>query len=238
MSRKNKELVLLNEQKNKFLGIAAHDLRSPIIVAMQAASLLHGKLKGKISEQEQHLVGMIKKSNTHLLNLVNDLLDVSKIESGRLDLNMTLNDYKIFLKENIKLMQILAAKKNVQIKKKYNAKIRLLRFDPERIKQVINNLLNNAIAFSPENTIINIVVSENNRHITTKIIDNGPGIPEGEISKIFEEFYKNGCHSKGFTKSTGLGLAIVKKIIETHGGKVGVQSKEGKGATFYFTLPV
>ncbi|MFQ5713734.1 MAG: ATP-binding protein [Candidatus Scalinduaceae bacterium] len=236
--RKNKELFVLNEQKNKFLGIAAHDLRSPIVIAMQAASLLQDKLKGKVYEQEQHLVNMIKKSSSHLLNLVNDLLDVSKIESGRLDLSLITQDYQLFLKENVELMQILAAKKDVAIKIKCNSEIPPFKFDTERMKQVINNLLNNAIAFSPENTTINIVVSKNNRYVTTKIIDNGPGIPEGEVSKIFEEFYKNDYHSKGFTKSTGLGLAIVKKIIKTHGGEVGVESKEGKGASFYFTLPI
>ncbi|ODS33926.1 MAG: two-component sensor kinase [Candidatus Scalindua rubra] len=235
---KHKELIALNEQKNKFLGIASHDLRSPIIVVMQAASLLYGKLERKISEQEQHLVDMIKRSSTHLLSLVNDLLDVSKIENGRLVLNLTAHDYKKFLNEKIELMQILAAKKKVRIKIEYNTKIHTLKFDSERIKQVINNLLNNAIAFSPENTTITIQVIKNKKYITTSVIDEGPGIPEKEISEIFKEFYKNDKHSKGVTKSTGLGLAIAKKVVESHGGRIRVKSKEGKGANFYFTLPV
>ncbi len=185
-------------------------------------------------------MNMAQRAGANLMSLVNDLLDVSRIESGRLDLNLTTNDYQIFLKENIELMQIIASKKNVDIKTKYNGEIPVFKFDTERIKQVFSNLLLNAITYSPENTTINIVVNKNKKYITTEIIDNGPGIPECEISEIFKEFYKSSSRSKSITitQSTGLGLAIVKKIIETHGGMVGVENEEGNGANFYFTLPV
>lgn len=235
---RNKELIVLNEQKNKFLGIAAHDLRSHIITIIQATSLLQNMLEGRISKREQNLMNITKRAGDNMIGLVDELLDVSKIESGRLDLNLTTNDYQIFLRENIELMQIIASKKNIDIKIEYNGEVPVFKFDTERIKQVISNLLMNAIHYSPENSTIHIVVSRNNRYVTTNVIDYGPGIPECEISEIFKEFYKNSYHTDSFTKPTGLGLAIVKKIIETHGGTVGVKNDEGKGANFYFTLPV
>ncbi len=240
LEEQRKKLEELNELKNQFLGIAAHDLRNPITAIMNASSILLDYSDRVSDDQRGDLLTMVQNSSEFMLNLVNDLLDVSKIESGKLNLELTHSDYVEFVKECLKLNKLIAKEKNIEVKLEIEKDIPKFQFDKNKIKQVLDNLLSNAIKYSHENTtiMITIKIEKDADFIITKVIDQGQGIPKDEVSELFKEFHKTSVKSTKGEKSTGLGLAIAKKIVEKHNGEIGVESKVGKGSTFYFSLPI
>ncbi|MCX7765568.1 MAG: ATP-binding protein [Candidatus Sumerlaeia bacterium] len=232
------KLEELNQLKNEFLGIAAHDLRNPIaIVKMYSDFILHQDSEN-LSPQQIEFLKKINKNSEFMLNLLEDLLDVSKIEAGKLDLQLTPGDYVAFVKNNIELNRTLAAKKGIQINMMAVPPIPEIAFDKNKMEQVLNNLISNAIKYSFPNTTINVKIFKENNSVITQVIDQGQGIPAEELPNLFKEFHKTSVKATAGEKSTGLGLAIVKKIIEGHRGKIGVYSEVGKGSTFYFSLPL
>ena len=171
------------------------------------------------------------------LNLLNDLLDLAKIESGKLALNKSSFDLIDLIKEIIQFNRYNADKKNIHLKIEAFEKIDLITADKSGIQQALDNLINNAIKFSPVNSRISVGVFNNNDNITIYVKDTGPGIPEEDLDKLFIPFSRTSVKVTGDEKSTGLGLVIVKKIVTSHNGKIWVQSKVGEGTTFYFSIP-
>lgn len=234
LKRQNEELKELNSLKNKFLGIAAHDLKGPLAVINTYLYCLRGN---NLTENQNKYLDRIKKSSDYMLNLVKNLLDISAIEAGKLDLKPSENDYLEFIKDNIEFNKPLADNKNISISLKASMDRLNIKFDKDRMEQVLNNLIGNAIKFSHKNTNITVEIMSENGYITTGVLDEGQGIPEEELGKLFMEFEKTSVTSTDGEKSTGLGLAIVKKIVNSHRGKIAVESQVGKGSRFYFTLP-
>jgi len=230
----NHLLTTLNEQKNEFLGIAAHDLRNPIGIILGISKLL----EKQTGEEHKKYTEIISGTSSTMLQLINDLLDISKIESGKLELNKNEIDYIAFVERNIKMNDFFAKNKNIGITSELEIQDQILSFDDGKIDQVLNNLIGNAIKYSNPDTTITVKVFRENNQIITQIIDNGQGIPEQEISDIFRPFKRSSVRPTNGESSHGLGLAIVKKIIEGHNGQVGVSSVVGKGSIFYFTLPI
>ena len=173
-----------------------------------------------------------------MLQLINDLLDISKIEAGKLDLKKNETDYIAFIERNISMNEFFAKNKNISIQCDLEMQHQILSFDDGKIEQVLNNLIGNAIKYSNSGTTITVKVFKENNQIVTQIIDNGQGIPEKEINDIFRPFKRSSVRPTNGESSHGLGLAIVKKIIEGHNGEVGVSSVVGTGSNFYFTLPI
>ena len=238
LETKNKLLKELNDLKNEFLGIAAHDLRNPITEIMMASSIL-SKYTDKLNKKERtRLIDLIQKSSDFMLNLVNNLLDISKIESGKLELELTRGNYVDFIDECLVLNRLNAIKKKITIELASDDDIPNVNFDKTKIRQVIDNLIGNAIKFSSVGAKIIVIIERNPTQVITKVIDEGPGILQSELSLLFKEFQKISTKSIDGEKSTGLGLAIVKKIVEKHNGQIGVKSEVGKGSTFYFSLPI
>ena len=233
LEEKNQKMNTLNEQKNEFLGIAAHDLRSPIGVIRGFSQLL----EESIDSQYQDYASIITKESSKMLDLLNDLLDISKIEAGRLDLKKEKQDYIELLNNNVKLANYIAKNKRIKIIGEYEMKSLKLSIDAGKIEQVLNNIIGNAIKYSPPDSNIYIKVFNKENNTITQITDQGKGIPANEISSIFIPFKKSSSRPTGGETSHGLGLAIVKKIIEGHNGTVGVYSEINRGSTFYFTLP-
>jgi signal transduction histidine kinase len=229
----NQLLMDLNEQKNEFLGMAAHDLRNPIGVIQGFSELLEEQVDGELKEY----ASMISKESSKMLQLLNDLLDISKIEAGKLDLKATKTNYIELVKQNIKINNFIAHKKNIKIVSDFETTHLVLEIDEGKIEQVLNNLLSNATKYSYPNSKIVVRIFREDNQIVTQVIDQGQGIPEKEIEGIFNPFKKTSIHPTGNESSHGLGLAIVKKIIEGHQGTVGVISKIGEGSVFYFKLP-
>ncbi len=221
-------------KKNEFLGIAAHDLRNPIGVIQGFANLL----EEEIGDEFKIYTGTITRVSSEMLTLLNDFLDISKIEAGRLDLKSNEIEYISFVEQNIKMNRLIALNKKIKIVSDIEMDSQILHIDSGKIEQVLNNLISNAIKFSyPDSTVIVKVFKEKDQ-IVTQVIDHGQGIPENEIDKIFDPFKKTSVRPTGNENSHGLGLAIVKKIVEGHHGTVGVTSEFGKGSIFYFTIPL
>ncbi len=234
LEAKNRELKSLNEQKNEFLGIAAHDLRNPIGIIRGFSELL----EEQISDDLKEYTGEIIKVSSRMLHLLDDLLDISKIEAGKLNLNRSEMDYISFVNQNIKLNTLMANSKRIEILSDIKISHQNLSFDEGKIGQVLNNLIGNAIKYSYPDSAIVVKVFKENDNIVTQVIDYGQGIPESEINSLFHPFKQTSIKPTSGESSHGLGLAIVKKIIEGHNGHVGVTSNFGKGSVFYFDLPI
>lgn len=238
IEEKKQQLFELNEQKNRIIGIAAHDLRNPMGVVQSFSELLLDTLDDTEPEKQRELLEYIYESSKASIDLLNDLLDVSKIEAGKMDLHLKEQDYENFVKKIFELNKIFARKKNIALKLKIPKKLPLIEFDSGKIEQVLNNFISNAVKFSFPVSSIYVTVESDNDFITTTVRDEGQGIPENEHYKIFKEFQKTSVKTTGGERSTGLGLAITKKIVEHHNGEIGFLSEKGKGSSFFFRLPV
>jgi len=231
------QLVELNNLKNKFLGIAAHDLRNPL-TSIRGFSEILLEDGDKLSEDQKEMITIIHDTGEQMLALVNDLLDVAVIESGKLQLQLVHGSLRDCVEERIKLCRLVAQKKNIRISSDLAGEVPAIEFDPNRIAQVIDNLIGNAIKFSPFDSHIFVTLELQDAAVKVSVKDEGPGISEEDRKKLFGDFQRLSARPTGGEKSTGLGLAIVKKIIEAHRGSLNVESKPGKGAVFSFELPV
>ncbi len=237
-SRLYEELVRFNDLKNKFLGMAAHDLRSPIAVIEGYADLLTDGLMGELDETQKKPIRAIAEYCDKMLALINDLLDVSAIESGHLTLVLQEIDLATFLRENARYNTLLAKAKSIELVLEIPEGLPKVSMDPSRIDQAINNLITNAIKFSKPQSRITLRAISRDQEVVISVTDQGQGIPPSEISKLFHYFGKTNVLPTAGEKSTGLGLAIAKRMVEAHGGKIEVVSQSGKGSTFAFTLPL
>jgi hypothetical protein len=236
-SRLYQELVELNELKDRFLGIAAHDLRNPITVVRGFLSVLTRGLLGEVPEKQKEIMNRMDKACEKMLALINDLLDVSAIESGHLDFKPEPVDLARFLQESYASASIFAKGKSIEVKLDLEPNLPTVNMDPKRIDQVIDNLVSNAIKFSYPETVVAIRARRVDNEIRISVSDQGQGIPADEIPKVFVEFGRTSTRPTAGEKSTGLGLAIVKRLVEAHKGRIWVESQVGRGSTFTFTLP-
>lgn len=232
LEEQNEKLKALNEQKNNFLGIAAHDLRNPLGVIQGFSELLQGKIEDKYKPYTL----MITNTIGNMVTLLNDLLDISKIESGKLDLRLERIEYVSMVRQNLKMNEFVASAKKIRIVESFEQDQLFVLIDPRKIEQVLNNLIGNAIKYSHPGSTILVNVFKSGLQITTEVMDRGVGIKPTEIDGIFHPFERSSNRPTSNESSHGLGLAIVKKIVEGHGGTVGVSSHWGKGSTFFFTL--
>lgn len=237
IARKNTELEKLNEEKNRFLRMAAHDLRNPISAIVSFSSMLLESTASRLTGEEYEFMGIVNQSGEFVLNLLNDLLDVSVIESGKLQLNIAPFDLVKELRDCIIMNKVLADKKGIKLI--LDTELTSFSFAADQIKigQVINNLLSNAVKYSYHNSEVVVFLKDEESNISISVQDNGQGIPADELSKLFQPFAKTSVRSTGGERSTGLGLSIVKKIVEEHGGTISVDSTVGLGSEFFVLLP-
>jgi signal transduction histidine kinase len=237
LQEKNIALEAMNTLKNEFLGMAAHDLRSPIGNIRNLAELILDQ-DGEIGQDERvEVVTMIRNLSQGMMNLLNDLLDITTIESGKIDLQPTPVAMRPYLREIEHYHRLLAEHKRIQLITEVADNLSMAVFDKERIRQVLNNLLSNAIKFSPMHTVVRLRVHPTPLGIEFSVIDQGQGIRSEEQSKLFGAFQRTSTKPTAGEHSTGLGLSICKKIVELHGGSIGVESEVGRGSRFFFILP-
>lgn len=235
----NGNLKSLNDEKNKFIGITAHDLRSPISGIYSFSDLLIEKYNKELSPEVLEIIDIIKKTSSNSLLVLENLLDISKIESGKINLKLKNQDYIPFIKHHISINQLLAKKKDIVINFSTSNEIVFVDFDEQYLSEVVNNLLSNAIKYSNRNTEITVNISlPNSKQLLTEVIDNGIGIPEKEQKDLFKYFQTTSSLPTEGEKSTGLGLAIAKQIITLHKGLIGVKSVQNQGSNFYFQIPI
>ncbi len=235
----NDKLTTLNFEKNTFIGVAAHDLRNPIGGVYALSENLFDDYNEMNDEEIKDTLSLIKEFSNNSLSIISNLLDVSKIESGKVDLNVKEYDYISFIKEHITLNQIIANHKNIKIGYLFPEFDVKLKFDYSRLGEVIDNLLTNAIKYSNPASNITVKISGNPGNIIlTEVIDNGIGIPKDEQERLFNYFEKTSSRPTAGETSTGLGLAIAKKMIILHNGTIGMKDNEPYGCNFYYTLPL
>ena len=232
-----RQLFELNQLKNKFLGIAAHDLRNPLISIRGFSEMLLAGDVGPVNEGQLEFLNIIANVSQQMLDLINDLLDVSVIESGKLTLRPIRGSLRSLLEERLKTMKMVGEKKEITIHKVLND-IPDLVFDPDRIGQAIDNLVSNAIKYSPHGSIVHVTLAQKNNEAQISVQDEGPGLSEEDQSRLFGSFQKLSATPTDGEKSTGLGLSIVKKIVEAHNGSVEVWSQLGSGSTFSFSIRI
>ena len=238
LAKKNVELERLNAQKNQLLGMAAHDLRNPLGVIMTYAEFLAEEAADVLNEEQREFVANIKESSEFLLKMINDLLDISAIESGKLRLDLAPVSLAALLQRNIALNRVLAEKKQIHIELRLDADLPALPLDGGKIQQVLNNFLSNACKFSHPGTTVEVRLYQAGADAVISVRDQGQGIPAAELERLFKPFHKTSVRSTAGEQSTGLGLAIVRKIVAGHGGRVSVESEVGHGSTLSFTLPL
>jgi len=233
----NRELERANRLKSEFLASMSHELRTPLHTIIGFSELLGEELEGPLNEKQMRFVQHIHKDALHLLELINDVLDISKIEADRLELRPEAFDFTALVAESLASIRSLAEAKAHKLETSLDVPT-AVEADRLRIKQVLVNLLSNAIKFTPEGGRIRVEAGVQELFVVVSVSDTGVGIPPEEHESIFDKFHQVGATTKGVREGTGLGLAITKRLVEQHGGSIRVQSKPKEGSTFLFTLPI
>ncbi|MFW6014029.1 MAG: PAS domain S-box protein [Candidatus Nanoarchaeia archaeon] len=238
LREKNKELRKMDQMKSDFVSNVSHELRTPLTSISGYTKLLNmGKL-GEINEQQKNVISIIIKESDRLTKLINEVLDLSKLESGKIGVKFEKVDFKEVIEETVLNLGSMAEDKDIKIKTKIHQKTNTINANRDLLKQVITNLLSNAIKFTPKKGIITIEAKKNNDKIKLIVTDTGRGIKKEHIHKLFDKFYQVDSSMTKEEGGTGLGLVIVKHIVDLHKGKIDVNSKVGKGSTFTVTLPL
>ncbi|MBN2281116.1 MAG: HAMP domain-containing histidine kinase [Candidatus Marinimicrobia bacterium] len=236
LAKQNAELTQLNKLKNQFLGISAHDLRNPLGNILNFVEFIEEDID-RLSEEQTRFIDEIKMLSIFMLDMVNNLLDVSAIESGQVKLNLSQVNLVKVIENSIEINHLSAKKKKIVIHFNSETPVLMVTIDKMKIEQVLNNLISNALKFSNPGTNITLTLGDLGSSVKVEVKDEGLGIQTDELNLLFKAFQKTATHSTANEKSTGLGLFIIKKIIEAHNGQVAAESEYGKGSVFHFTLP-
>jgi two-component system, sensor histidine kinase and response regulator len=232
------QLSKANAAKDRFLGMCAHDLRNPLSSIRGLAELMDENAIGILTPEQREIVQTIHGASQSMLQLVNELLDVATIEAGHLKLEKTPTNIVEIVERSVHLSNIEAAKKNTKIELVKLPTDPIVEVDSNKIRQVVDNLINNAVKYSPRGSIITVLIHSNGTVAGFAVRDSGPGIPESERHKLFKDYGRLSTQPTGGEKSTGLGLAICRKIVEAHDGTIGVDNIPGRGAEFIVSLPL
>jgi len=222
--------------KEEFVSVVSHELRTPLTAILGGLGLLKSDIVDLSPEKKENILDIAISNSERLVGLVNDLLDIQKIESGSFDLTFEVFNIVEVAHQAIEQNEGYANKFNVTLKLNVDEKPIWVDIDHFRILQVMANLLSNAIKFSPENGVVNITVLENEESVCVKISDNGPGVADEFKEKIFQKFSQADSAANRQYAGTGLGLSITKYLIEAHGGEIGLEPNESGGTTFYFKI--
>lgn len=231
----NQRLARLNEEKNRFLGMAAHDLRGPIGTIGVFADLILADVGNQLGSDNVRALQTIKRSSTAMVHLIEELLDMSKIESGKHSLQLSHFNLKEFIDQRICQYSRMAQKKNIILEWACDGVT--VCADAEKLTQVMDNLISNAMKYSWPGSRVRVEGHSLVECVEVRVQDWGPGISDAEIKKLFDPFFRGAAKPTAGEQSTGLGLPIVKGIISEHHGQVGVSSELGSGSIFWFRLP-
>lgn len=232
-------LILANKAKSEFLANMSHELRTPLNAIIGFSELLKRKLSGDLNEKHVHYIDNVLTSSKHLLSLIDDVLDLSKVEAGKIELDIEEVSVHDYIDETLGLMKEKATKRNISLKKELDPQLNIIDADPKRFKQVLLNLLDNAVKFSKEEGgVVTVSATKEGDMAKISISDTGQGIKEEDLGKLFTRFGQLEAGSTRKHGGTGLGLAISKQLVELHGGKIMANSKLGEGSTFTFLLPI
>jgi len=237
IEQKSRELEAASQHKSEFLANMSHELRTPLNAVIGFSEVLTERMFGELNEKQEEYLKDIHASGQHLLSLINDILDLSKIEAGKMDLELSEFDLAMTIDNALMLVRERAARRSITLNTAVDERVGQVQADERKIRQVLLNLLSNAIKFTPESGGIHVEARSVNESIEVSVTDTGVGIAPEDQEAVFEEFRQVGTADKK-VEGTGLGLALSRKFIELHGGTIWVESQVGEGSTFTFTVPV
>jgi signal transduction histidine kinase len=237
LDEKSRELEAASRHKSEFLASMSHELRTPLNAISGFAQVLRKQLFGEINAKQDEYLDDILGSADHLLALINDVLDLSKVEAGQVELKVASFSLREALERGVVMVRERASKDGVQVALAATPDVGTVSGDERRVRQVIFNLLSNAVKFTPTGGAVDVSATRANGEVRIAVADTGPGISPEDQERIFEEFQQTEA-GLAQNEGTGLGLALSKRLVELHGGRIWVDSEPGKGSTFVFTLPV
>ncbi len=235
---KGRELEAANQHKSEFLANVSHELRTPLNAIIGFSEVLQERLFGELNAKQAEYTDDILSSGRHLLSLINDILDLSKIEAGRMELEVTTFDLPLAIENALLLIRERASRHGIKLDRVVDDRLGDFTGDERKVKQILVNLLSNAVKFTPEGGKIQVRAALDDGSVKISVSDTGVGIAPEDHEAIFEEFRQVGSNYAQKREGTGLGLSLTRKFVEMHGGKIWVESELGKGSTFTFTLPI
>jgi signal transduction histidine kinase len=236
LQRLYKELETASKHKSEFLANMSHELRTPLNAIIGFSQVLREGISGDINAKQEEYLDDILTSGNHLLALINDVLDLSKVEAGQVELQVAPFSLQDALERGVSMVRERATQDGVQVTLHANGGLDVVTGDERRISQVIFNLLSNAVKFAPEGGLVDVTATQANGEVRVSVADTGPGIAAEDLERIFEEFQQTEAGARQ-QEGTGLGLALSKRFVEMHGGRIWCDSEVGRGSTFVFTLP-
>ena len=237
LARSNAELDRLNRQKNELLGFAAHDLRNPLQVILIYSQFLIEEAAAYLDPEHLDFIRTIRSSSEFMLRLVEDLLDVARIEAGTLELDLAPVDLGDLVEHNVALNRVLAEPKGIRIELRREGGADKMVVDAAKVEQVLNNLIGNAVKYSPPGGTVEVRLAVTEDGAAIAVRDHGEGFAAEEMERLFQPFQTGRASGTSGERSAGLGLAIVKRIVEGHRGAIWVEAAEGGGSVFHVFLP-
>jgi signal transduction histidine kinase len=237
LQERTAQLQVANRHKDEFLANMSHELRTPLNGIIGFSEVMLDRMFGDLTDKQEEYLHDILGSGRHLLSLINDILDLSKIEAGKMELELTDFDVPTAIDNALALMRERAARRGQVLERAVDPQLGTIRGDERKVKQVLLNLLSNAVKFTPEGGRITVTANRSDGAVAIAVTDTGVGIAPEHHGLVFEEFRQVGQADKK-AEGTGLGLALCRKFIELHGGRIWLASEVGKGSTFTFTIPI
>jgi signal transduction histidine kinase len=238
LEEKGRELETVSRHKSEFLANMSHELRTPLNAIIGFSEVLQEQMSGELNEAQMGYVGDVLEAGQHLLSLINDILDLSKIEAGRMELDLGNVSVPQALNSGLTMHGERAERNGITLTLAVGPEVGSIRADERKVRQVIFNLLSNAVKFTPPGGHVDVSACVADGMVEVSVADTGPGIAREDHEQIFEEFQQARGFSHGSREGTGLGLTLSRQFIELHGGRLWVESEQGAGSTFRFTLPL
>jgi signal transduction histidine kinase/HAMP domain-containing protein/predicted transcriptional regulator with HTH domain len=235
---KSRQLEVANQHKSEFLANMSHELRTPLNAIIGFSEVLLERLFGEMNAKQEDYLKDIHSSGRHLLNLINDILDLSKVEAGRMELDLATFDLPSAIANAMTLIRERAQQHGIAMVQDVAPELGEVVADERKFKQILLNLLSNAVKFTPDGGRIDVSARQTGDNIAVSVHDTGIGIAPEDQEAVFEEFRQVGRNYTNKQEGTGLGLALTRRFVELHGGRISVESVPGKGSTFTFTLPI
>jgi len=235
---KGRQLEVASKHKSEFLANMSHELRTPLNAIIGFSEVLLEHMFGELNEKQDEYVDDVLSSGRHLLSLINDILDLSKVEAGRMELELAQFDLPLAVENTITLVRERASRHGISLHREIDKRLGDFVGDERKIKQILLNLLSNAVKFTTEGGRVEVKAVMADGSVEFSVSDTGVGIAPEDQEQIFEEFRQVGADYAQKGEGTGLGLTLTKKFVEMHGGKIWVESEQGKGSRFIFTLPI
>ena len=232
-----RELETASKHKSEFLASMSHELRTPLNAIIGFSQVLRERMFGQLNTKQEEYLDDILASAYHLLSLINDVLDLSKVEAGQIELEIAPFSLRDALESGVVMVRERASDDGVSVELSADPEVDPVEGDERRIRQVVFNLLANAVKFTPSGGSVDVCAARVNGEVRVSVFDTGPGVAPEDCERIFEEFQQTGA-GLALREGTGLGLALSKRLVELHGGRIWVDSEVGTGSTFVFTLPV